>query len=948
MSQQDASTSASAVRQRLYDVTKDKDTDIEVFAERLLSIGREYLGVDNAHIERIDDGGTTHEVVASVNEPEEPFFAVGERLEAAKTFCRHTIERETSLAIADATEDGFADDPAYLETGAQCYLGASIVVDGETYGTVCFVDPNPQEETFSASERGVVELIARLLERRIERQDFEERLADRDEALARSERKYETLLDAAPGAIFLVGAESRTIVEANDAATTLTGYSVDALQGKDVLEFHPDEHREQYRQLFDRIGDAVSWIDRFPDGTPLRIRRNNGTNVPIEIGAERIVLGDEPYVHAIVRDISAQRRRECRLRSLHEASRELLAAEDRETVARTAVEAARDVLGYDLNGIHLLDDDGETLAPVAVTDAAEASFDCVPVLHPGESVAWDVFESGERVMTDDVREEPAVYDESTPVQSELVLPLGEHGVFVIASQSTATFTEANTSLASVLATTVEAALDQVQRKQALKRSRDLLQRTEELADTGGWMVDTETDEVRWSTGTRRLFGVDAAFEPTLSETFGLFDPEDQERLEQVARECAQTGSSFDEELQAETATGEEKWVRVRGAPVCEDDVIVGVSGAIQDITERKERERELRVRTRAIDAASIGITIADATTDGRPLIYANREFERITGYDREAIRGQNCRVLQGPDTDEESVSALRAAIDRREPITLDLLNYRADGTPFWNELTLTPVTDEAGSLTHFVGFQQDITMRKRRERLVSVLNRVLRHNLRNDMTVVRGNAELLANRHEGTIETVATEILETTRDLTQLSEKAQTLETAMRDPDTPAPRDVVADIEAAVESLPTADAAVDLTVDAPSSQQVIGTDRIRLAIEELGQNAIQHGGDEPSITYRVTESAHKDVAVHVTDDGPGLETAEQEVLRTGDESPLTHGSGLGLWLVNWIVTSVGGSVTATVDDGTTVTIHLPAPGGDRSDEEQPQQYWQAAITSVTE
>jgi signal transduction histidine kinase len=141
---------------------------------------------------------------------------------------------------------------------------------------------------------------------------------------------------------------------------------------------------------------------------------------------------------------------------------------------------------------------------------------------------------------------------------------------------------------------------------------------------------------------------------------------------------------------------------------------------------------------------------------------------------------------------------------------------------------------------------------------------------------------------------------------------------------------------------------VDLTVDAPSSQQVIGTDRIRLAIEELGQNAIQHGGDEPSITYRVTESAHKDVAVHVTDDGPGLETAEQEVLRTGDESPLTHGSGLGLWLVNWIVTSVGGSVTATVDDGTTVTIHLPAPGGDRSDEEQPQQYWQAAITSVTE
>jgi PAS domain S-box-containing protein len=944
MSQYESSTTADAVRQRLYDAAKAEDADIESFAEELLTIGREYLGVSNGHIERIADDGAVHEVVASVNERPDPIIATGQRLDAAQTFCRHTIERETSLAVSDATEDGYADDPAYRETGARCYLGASILVDGETYGTVCFVDTTAVDERFTPSERGVVELIARLLERRIQRQDFQAQLADRDAALARTERKHETLLEAAPGAIFLVDAESATIVEANQAATELTGYDRGALDGMEVFELHPTAQREQYRQLFDRVGDAVSWIDRFPDDTPLTICRSDGTEVPIEIGAERVVLGDHPFVQAIVRDISEQRRRECRLRTLHEASRELLSAADRTAVAEIAVEAARDVLGYDLNGIHLFEDG--SLAPTAVTDAAEAVFESVPTFNAGRNIAWEVFDTGEPVMTDDVRAEPAVHNEETPVQSELVLPLGDHGVFIVASQSTAAFTEANTSLASVLAATVEAALDQVAQTQTIERSRNLLRRTEELADTGGWRVDTETDEIRWSRGIYQLFEVDETFEPTVSKTVSFFETEDADTLEQVSQRCAETGESFDEELQIETATGESKWVRVRGEPVFEGGSIVGISGAVQNITERRARERDLRVKTRAIDAASIGITIADATEDDLPLVYANEEFERITGYGREAICGENCRILQGPDTDDASVARLGEAIANREPITLDLLNYRANGTPFWNELTLTPVTDDEGTHTHFVGFQQDVTARKRRERLISVLNRVLRHNLRNDMTVVAGNAELLAARHEGTVSEVAGEILETARTLTGLSEKAQTLETAMSDPEQPAPRDVVTDVQAAVEEIRTAHTGVDLTVDAPDTKRVIGTSRVQLAIEELCQNAVKHGGEEPTITCRVEDSDRKDVAVRVSDDGPGLDAAEREVVRTGSESPLAHGSGLGLWLVSWIVTSVGGTVTTTVEDGTTVTAHLPAPDDDWSAETQ--RYWQAAIASSPE
>ncbi|WP_458187668.1 bacterio-opsin activator domain-containing protein [Haladaptatus sp. NG-WS-4] len=124
---------------------------------------------------------------------------------------------------------------------------------------------------------------------------------------------------------------------------------------------------------------------------------------------------------------------------------------------------------------------------------------------------------------------------------------------------------------------------------------------------------------------------------------------------------------------------------------------------------------ELELKERAINEAPVGITIADAHRDDNPLIFINEAFEELTGYPEDEVVGRNCRFLQGEDSDADAVAAMRTAIDAAEPVSVELRNYRKDGEQFWNRVDIAPVRDETGDVAHFVGFQTDVTDRKRAE-----------------------------------------------------------------------------------------------------------------------------------------------------------------------------------------------------------------------------------------
>lgn len=114
----------------------------------------------------------------------------------------------------------------------------------------------------------------------------------------------------------------------------------------------------------------------------------------------------------------------------------------------------------------------------------------------------------------------------------------------------------------------------------------------------------------------------------------------------------------------------------------------------------------------AVETLSDGVVIARLEGRQAPMVFANAAFERLTGYRREEMLGRDCRLLQGDARDQPAIAVLRAAIDAREACTVVLRNYRRDGTPFWNELSLTPLADEDGVVRHYIGIQKDVSERE--------------------------------------------------------------------------------------------------------------------------------------------------------------------------------------------------------------------------------------------
>lgn len=138
-------------------------------------------------------------------------------------------------------------------------------------------------------------------------------------------------------------------------------------------------------------------------------------------------------------------------------------------------------------------------------------------------------------------------------------------------------------------------------------------------------------------------------------------------------------------------------------------------------TSKISEQDTLWLRDRVVGATGISVLIADARLPDAPVVDVNPSFEQLTGYAPEDVLGRNCRFLQGSRSEPEVIKRMRTALDQAQQFTEVLLNYRRDGTPFWNEINVSPVYDQGGMLTHFVGLQQDVTQRERANRQLQLL-----------------------------------------------------------------------------------------------------------------------------------------------------------------------------------------------------------------------------------
>ncbi|MBW4556953.1 MAG: response regulator [Trichormus sp. ATA11-4-KO1] len=220
-------------------------------------------------------------------------------------------------------------------------------------------------------------------------------------------------------------------------------------------------------------------------------------------------------------------------------------------------------------------------------------------------------------------------------------------------------------------------------------------------------------------------------------------PQDREKSLHFCQEAITRGENHEFEYRMLAADGRVVWLRDIVNVVQEAGYPTILRGFMFDITDLKLVEETLRLRERALAATSNGIVIADARLPNNPVIYVNAAFEQITGYSATDVIGHNCRFLQGQDIQQSAIDELRSSLQAGTSCKVILRNYRKDGTCFWNELSISPIHNENGQLTHFVGVQNDISERQAALRELQKAEAALREQEERLQLVIEGNQDAI-------------------------------------------------------------------------------------------------------------------------------------------------------------------------------------------------------------
>ncbi|THE64948.1 PAS domain S-box protein [Salinadaptatus halalkaliphilus] len=285
---------------------------------------------------------------------------------------------------------------------------------------------------------------------------------------------------------------------------------------------------------------------------------------------------------------------------------------------------------------------------------------------------------------------------------------------------------------------------------------------------------------------------------------------------------------------------------------------------------------------------------------------------------------------------QQFFSSVPAAVDRlADDSGVDTeLAATIDGDRRHFHLTVSRLDDASSVPAGRLVVLRDITALKRRERtlkrreselefLRQILTRVLRHNIRNDLTAVRGYADLIATEAKQEHADLAETIVETSDNLLETSRKARIIEEVIDQDPVTQKLDLTARLtDLVIDYRSTYDRAT-ISLTAPDSCPVEADPWLEHTFDVLLENALEHAGDEPTVDVTV-DRGDDETTVTIADDGPGIPPAELAVLEQGEETPLEHTSGVGLWIVHWVVDRSGASITFdTGSAGTRVSIRIP-------------------------
>ncbi|WP_049983431.1 PAS domain S-box protein [Halorubrum sp. BV1] len=582
----------------------------------------------------------------------------------------------------------------------------------------------------------------------------------------------------------------------------------------------------------------------------------------------------------------------------------------------------------------------------------------------------------------------------------------------------------------------------------------LFRRVQDIADIGIWEYDLQTASLSWSVGIHQIHDVEEAYEPTWEEALEFYHPDDRDEIKDVVNRAVEQGEPYDRELRIVRPDGTVRDVRALGEVNTDEhgDTTL-VRGVLHDITERKQRERELRQFSEAVEQAAHAIYITD--TDGT-IEYVNPAFEVITGYTAEETIGDTPAILSSGTYDETFYATLWETILAGENWKHEMVDERKDGQRIILDQTIAPIQTADGDIEGFVAINRDITERKAREEQLQIyeyacnsalsgiaiasldgelqsvnpafcemwgyddhetvrgrsvtefwsdpeaaadvvttiretgswkgelhavrqdettftaycsasyvendagepiammssfvdvtdqkrheqklrqaneelemLNRVVRHDIRNDMAVILGWAEFLEEHVDDTGSDHLTKILTSGKHIVELTEIARDYVETITSEETveikPTPVRSVLDTEITLrqESYPDADIH---TVGSIPCVEVQANEMLSSVFRNLLNNAVQHNDKDRPVVEVLAEEHADNVEIAIRDNGPGIPESRQEtIFGKGEQSIESSGTGVGLYLVQMIVEQYGGDIAVRNADteGAVFTLRLP-------------------------
>ncbi|KAB1196570.1 MULTISPECIES: histidine kinase N-terminal 7TM domain-containing protein [Haloferax] len=393
----------------------------------------------------------------------------------------------------------------------------------------------------------------------------------------------------------------------------------------------------------------------------------------------------------------------------------------------------------------------------------------------------------------------------------------------------------------------------------------------------------------------------------------------------VVRQTASVRTVLEERDRIETILEDgdsRRYFEIRCSPIAEQTKNRAKLLVFHDVTERRQTEEEFRA---LIENSRDIITVLDEAGVRK---YTSPSMEDVLGFTQEELVEQPALDLVHPDDRERVQRRLSEVVDGDDPVRTECRVRHTNGSWRWFETVGVNLLDDP-AIEGLVLNSRDVTNRYRYEQRLRVLNRVLRHDLRNDMNVILGHADLLLDeRIPAEAKDHATTIKRKAHSLVELGEQTRQIDTTLdRQSSDLSPVELVERIDAQLDDIESNYPRAIISRDLPDEQWVYADDLVESALKNLLENALEHNDrilPEVCVTIDETPVSTDFVEVRISDNGPGIPDAELAVLESGTETPLQHISGLGLWLVHWIIDRSNGRLHFTENEprGTTATVRL--------------------------